>query len=223
MNPVRGAERRRERTERFIRSRLYPVISSEFCAGRSPEEVFYAAAAGGAAVIQIREKNMEKSRLCDLVRECRRIADRFGVLLIVDDHADVAAEAGADGVHVGQDDLSVAEVRAISPELLVGRSTHNLPELLAAQREGADYLNIGPIFATGTKNVSYLPVGLEALSGLIPRVTIPFSVMGGIKREHVVPLLKLGVRHIAMVTEVTQAPEIEKRVRELEALFISPK
>lgn len=208
-----------ERIRRFAAARLYPVISSEFCSGRAPQEVFAAAAAGGAKVIQIREKHWDKARIAELVRACRPVADRHGVLIIVDDYADVARDAGADGVHIGQDDMSVAEVRAISPELLIGKSTHNLEELLAAQAEGTDYLNIGPIFATSTKSVSYPPVGMEKLAGLIPQVKIPFSVMGGIKERHVKDLLAAGARRIAMVTEVTQAPDVAAKVRELESMF----
>lgn len=215
---VRSA-RLEERIRRFAAARLYPVISSEFCSGRAPLEVFSAAAEGGAKVIQIREKHWEKARIVELVRACRPVADRYGVLIIVDDYADVARDAGADGVHIGQDDMSVAEVRAISPELLIGRSTHNLAELLAAQEEGTDYLNIGPIFATNTKSVSYPPVGLEKLAELIPQVKIPFSVMGGIKERHIKDLLAAGARRIAMVTEVTQAPDVAAKVRDLEALF----
>ena len=215
---VRSARLER-RIERFAAARLYPVISSEFCSGRSPLEVFTAAAEGGAKVIQIREKHWDKARTCELVRACRPVADRYGVLVIVDDHADVARDAGADGVHIGQDDMSVAEVRAISPELLIGKSTHNLEELLAAQAEGTDYLNIGPIYPTQTKSVSYPAVGLEKLRELIPQVGIPFSVMGGIKARHIPELLAAGARRIAMVTEVTQAPDVAAKVRELEALF----
>ena len=211
--------RLRERIERFAAARLYPVVSSEFCSGRSPLEVFTAAAEGGAKVIQIREKHWDKTRIVELARACRPVADRYGVLVIVDDYADVAAAVGADGVHIGQDDMSVAQVRAISPELLIGKSTHNLEELLAAQREGADYLNIGPIFATNTKSVSYPAVGLEKLAELIPYVSIPFSVMGGIKERHIKDLLAAGARRIAMVTEVTQAPDVAAKVRSLQALF----
>lgn len=219
MSAFSGSEVLRERLERFSRSRLYPVISSEFCAGRSPVEVFAAAAAGGAGVIQIREKHMERSLLCELVRACRPIADRFNVLLIVDDCAEVALEAGADGVHVGQDDMPIAGVKRLSPDLLVGKSTHNLEELLAAQAEGTDYLNIGPIYPTNTKSVSYPAVGAELLKELIPHVKIPFSVMGGIKARHIPELLAAGARCIAMVTEVTQASDVEAKVRELESLF----
>ena len=148
---------RQARIKRFADARLYPVISSEFCSGRSPLEVFTAAAEGGAKVIQLREKHWDKARICELARACRPLADLHGVLIIIDDYADVAHEAGADGVHIGQDDMSVAEVRAISPDLLVGKSTHNLAELLAAQEEGTDYLNLGPIFATNTKNSRHFP------------------------------------------------------------------
>ena len=210
----------RGRTARFARGGLYPVISSEFCAGRSPLEVFELAAAGGASVIQVREKHLPDDELFKLVRKCRPIADRYGVLLIVDDRAEVAARAGADGVHIGQDDMSVAEVRAIDPELMIGKSTHNLEELLAAQEEGTDYLNIGPIFATQTKSVSYPAVGVDELKRLIPSVKIPFSVMGGIKLRHLPELISAGAMRIAMVTEVTQAPDVAAKVRELEALFV---
>ena len=208
-----------ERIRRFAAARLYPVISSEFCSGRSPLEVFTAAAEGGAKVIQIREKHWEKARICELARACRPVADRYGVLIIIDDYADVARDSGADGVHIGQDDMSVAEVRAISPELLIGKSTHNLAELVAAQEEGTDYLNIGPIFATQTKSVSYPAVGVGELKKLIPSVKIPFSVMGGIKLRHLPELISAGAMRIAMVTEVTQAPDVTAKVRELEALF----
>ena len=209
----------RGRTARFARGGLYPVISSEFCAGRSPLEVFELAAKGGASVIQVREKHLPDDELFKLVRQCRPIADRYGVLLIVDDRAEVAARAGADGVHIGQDDMSVSDVRAIDPELMIGKSTHNLEELLAAQEEGTDYLNIGPIFATQTKSVSYPAVGVEVLRLLIPSVKIPFSVMGGIKLRHLPELISAGAMRIAMVTEVTQAPDVTAKVRELEALF----
>ena len=209
----------RGRVARFARGGLYPVISSEFCAGRSPLEVFELAAKGGASVIQVREKNMPDDELFKLVRQCRPVADRCGVLLIVDDRAEVAARAGADGVHIGQDDMSVSNVRAIDPELMIGKSTHNLDELLAAQEEGTDYLNIGPIYPTQTKSVSYPAVGVDELKRLIPSVKIPFSVMGGIKLRHLPELISAGAMRIAMVTEVTQAPDVTAKVRELEALF----
>ena len=141
------------------------------------------------------------------------------MLIIVDDYADVARDAGADGVHIGQDDMSVAEVRAISPELLIGKSTHNLEELLAAQEEGTDYLNIGPIYPTQTKSVACGALGIGAIAAIAPKLTIPFTVMGGIKERHIAELRQAGARRIAMVTEVTQAPDVAAKVRALRELF----
>ena len=210
---------RRERIDRFRRSRLYPVISSEFCAGRPVEMVFAAAIDGGAGVIQLREKHRDRAELLELAKICRRLADRTGALLIIDDHADVAHLSGADGVHVGQDDQAVSEIRAAYPELLIGKSTHDLSELLAAQAE-ADYINIGPVYPTSTKSVGYPALGLAKLQELIPQVNIPFSVMGGIKERHLAELTALGAKHIAMVTEITQAPDVEAQVRRLQELII---
>ncbi len=200
-----------ERVEAFRRATLYPVISPEFCGGRSPLSVFEAVIAGGAKAVQIRCKNMEDGELLALVRACRPAASGARALLIVDDRIDIALLGGADGVHLGQTDLPVTEAKKISGELLIGVSTHNESELKKAHADGADYLNIGPVFATQTKNVRYPAVGMEELARLIPMVKMPFSVMGGIKAHHLADLRRLGVRHPAMVTEITQAPDVQKR------------
>lgn len=207
------------RLEAFQKSDLYPVISSEFCAGRDPFDVFCAAAEGGAKIIQIREKNWAKGAIHRLACRCREVANRFGVLIIIDDHVDVALTAHADGVHLGQDDLPIDEAKRIAPELLLGSSTHNLPEIETAQRLGTGYLNIGPIFATQTKTVGMPPLGVAFLKEMIPHVTVPFSVMGGIKSRHISELAAAGARHVAMVTEITQALDPAEKVRELRKLF----
>ncbi len=202
---------------------LYPVISSEFCLGRSPLDVFAAAARGGARMIQVREKNVSDKALYDLVRAVRPIADAYNVLLIVDDRLDVALAAGADGVHLGQDDLPIAAARRIAGELLLGCSTHNRAEAEQAQTDGADTINIGPVFPTGTKQVACGALGIETLRAIAAHVRIPFTVMGGIKRRHIPELVAAGARHIAMVTEITEAADVEERVRELIAVFSSVK
>lgn len=206
------------RLDAFCRADLYPVISSEFCAGRDPFDVFCAVAQGGAKVVQIREKNWNKGAIHRLACRCRPVANDFGVLIIIDDHLDVALTSGADGVHLGQEDLPLADARRIAPELLLGSSTHNLAEILAAQDADTGYLNVGPIFATQTKTVGMPPLGLTFLKELIPHIHVPFSVMGGIKARHIPELAALGAKHIAMVTEITQAPNPAEKVRELRAL-----
>ena len=198
---------------------LYPVISSEFCAGRDPLAVIRAVGQGGARLFQLREKHRSDADLYQLALAARQIADEYCMLMILDDRIDLALAVGADGVHLGQEDLPVAAGKKLAPELIVGNSTHNLEEALAAERDGADYLNIGPIYPTQTKSVSCGALGLGAIAAIAPRLQIPFTVMGGIKERHIPELRRAGARRIAMVTEVTQAADAAETVRRLRKLF----
>ena len=198
---------------RFESSDVYPVVTSAFCAGRNPCDVADAILAGGARVIQIREKEMPDGPFCELLRAVRVIADKYGALLIADDRADAALAAGADGVHVGQDDLPCRAVRSFAPDLLIGVSTHNAEEIRRAQEDGCSYLNIGPLFPTGTKSLPMASLGTETASRLMKDVHVPFSVMGGIKYEHLKQLRGMGIRHIAAVTAFTAAADPEAEVR----------
>ena len=204
-----------ERLAAFEACSLYPVVSSEFCAGRSVTEVVAAIASGGAKIVQLREKHRSDADLFALARACRKITEAAGMLLIIDDRLDIALASGADGVHLGQEDLPVAEARKLAPELLIGSSTHNSSEVAAAQAAGTGYLNIGPIYPTNTKSVSCGALGVDMLKQLAPLVKCPFSVMGGIKARHLPELCRCGAKHIAMVTEITTAPDIAGKVREL--------
>ncbi|NMD85086.1 thiamine phosphate synthase [Victivallis vadensis] len=210
---------REEKAAAFDAVDIYPVISSEFTLGRPVVEIFEAVAAGGVKIVQLREKNKGMKYLYELAVACRPIANRYGILLMIDDHVDVALAANADGVHLGQDDLPVPVARAIAPGLWLGNSTHNLEEALAAKAAGADCINIGPIYPTQTKSVNCGALGLGAIGRIAPEAGLPFSVMGGIKKHCIPELLAAGAKHIAMVTEITQAPDVEARVRELRALF----
>ena len=204
-----------ERLAAFAACSLYPVVSSEFCAGRSVPEVISAIAAGGAKIVQLREKHRSDADLFALARKCREITAAAGMLLIIDDRLDIALGCGADGAHLGQEDFPVAEARKLAPELLLGSSTHNAAEIAAAQAAGTSYLNIGPIYPTQTKSVSCGALGIGMLKELAPRVRCPLSVMGGIKSRHLPELCRCGAKHIAMVTEITTAPDIAAKVRSL--------
>ena len=209
----------KERVEAFKKASVYPVVTTDFCAGRNPLDVVRSILEGGAKVVQVREKTMCDRDYLNLLKEARKLTDEFGALLIADDRLDAALLADADGVHLGQDDLPCAEARKIAPQLFIGVSTHNRDELLAAQRDGCSYLNIGPIFPTGTKSLPMNPLGLETLSELAPQVKVPFSVMGGIKFSHLKTLRSHGCLHIAAVTAFTQAEnpaaEVRKWIAEL--------
>lgn len=210
---------REERIARFAASDIYPVISPEFCSGRSVADILAGIAAGGAKVVQIRAKNASTNDLLALVRQCKAITDPCGILLIVDDRLDVALAAGADGVHLGQEDLPVAEAVRLAPDLLIGCSTHNPEEIASAQKDGCGYLNIGPVYPTQTKSVACGAVGLNNVLNWRKAVHCPHSVMGGIKEHHLPELIRHGVRHIAMVTEITQAPDVAEKVRQLRRYF----
>ena len=208
-----------EKTDLFQKSDLYPVVSSEFCNGRNVCDIVADIASGGAKIIQIREKNLPDSTVFDLVKKCRIITDKFNMLLIVDDRLDIAMAAGADGVHLGQDDFPLSEARKLAPEMLFGISTHNAEEISAALAGNCGYLNIGPMFPTSTKSVACGALGLERIGELKIQVTCPFSVMGGIKEHHLPLLVSKGFKHIAMVTEITRAADVKAKVERLRKIM----
>ncbi len=210
---------KKQRLAAFAEIDIYPVISSEFCAGRDPLYVLEQIAEGGAKIVQLREKNKNRLELVPLACEFRRICDRHGMLLIINDLVDVALESGADGVHLGQDDLTLEAARKAAPEMIFGVSTHSAEEALKAQSDAADYVNIGPIFNTQTKSLAMAALGVEAVRKIAPLLHIPFTVMGGIKSGHIPELLSAGARKIAMVTEITANESIAAKVRDLRKMM----
>ncbi len=194
-----------ERLEAFRKTDVYPVVTSDFCNGRNPVDITESILKGGAKIVQIREKTMYDGDFLRLLKQIRPLTTVYGALLIVDDRIDAALASGADGVHLGQDDFPLEDARRIAPELLIGASTHNEAEIAAAQKAGCSYLNIGPIFPTKTKQLSMEFLGLEKLRVFSKSVTVPFSVMGGIKFEHLAELRACGAKHVAAVTAFTLA------------------
>jgi thiamine-phosphate pyrophosphorylase len=188
----------------FDKADLYVVITSSFCAGRTSMEILEKTLAAGVKIVQMREKELEGRALYELGREFRRLTEAAGALLIIDDRLDIALAAAADGVHLGQEDLPVAAARQIAPDLIIGASTHSLEEALAAQEQGASYVNIGPIFATQTKP-DVTPLGPEALDRIAPRLRIPWTTMGGINQANISQVVFHGARHPAVMSAVTAA------------------
>ena len=205
MKMSRSYSNHAERVEAFRRTDVYPVITTDFCAGRHPIEVARSILEGGATIVQMREKSMPDGDFMELLRQARQLTREYGALLIVDDRVDAALASEADGVHLGQEDFPVEDARRLGPELLIGVSTHNPEEIRKAHAEGCSYLNIGPIFPTQTKQLACTFLGLENLRTFSREVTVPFSVMGGIKYDHLPELMACGALHIAAVTAFTQA------------------
>ena len=191
----------------FAKTDLYVVITEAFCAGRPALEVLARALDAGVRLVQMREKDLEGGQLYWRAAEFRRLTTAAGALFMVNDRVDVALAAGADGVHLGQNDLPVSAVRQIAPHLIIGASTHSLEEALAAQAAGASYVNIGPIFATQTKATPRGPLGPEALETIAPHLRIPWTTMGGITHANIGQVVSRGARHPAVVTAVTAAPD----------------
>ena len=212
-------ELRKQRAERFRNTGLYLVIGHEFTNGRSVLDVLAAAADGGVRTVQLREKNLSGRELTLLAEKFRRKCDELGVLMLMNDHVDIALAVGADGVHLGQDDMPLEAARRIAPELILGRSTHSVEQALEAQAQGADYVNLGPVFPTRNKNTPVQPLGLEIIRNAAPKLSIPFSVMGGVKEHNIPQLYDAGARIFAMVTELTQADDVAAKARAMRALW----
>ncbi|MHB8836312.1 MAG: thiamine phosphate synthase [Candidatus Methylomirabilia bacterium] len=201
--------------ERFRETDLYVVITEQFCAGRTALAVLDGVLAAGVGVVQLREKEIDDRELFERALAFRERTLRAGALLIIDDRLDVALAASADGVHLGQRDLPVREARRLAPELLIGASSHTPEQAWEAQDAGASYVNIGPIFPTQTKATDIPALGPAALDRTVPQITIPFTVMGGIKAHNLGALLERGARHVAMVTAVTAADDVTGAARSL--------
>lgn len=194
--------------EKLRSSALYVLVTAELCAG-TWETTLRAAIAGGAGIIQLREKELPDAELLARARQAREITASAGALLIVNDRPDIARVCGADGVHVGQDDLSVAEVRRVAGgNLLVGKSTHTLEQFEAASREEPDYLAVGPMFATSTKPQEHI-AGVETLRAVRSRTALPLVAIGGIRPEHADELFAAGADALAVCSAVIAQPDVE--------------
>ena len=204
----------------FAQADLYVVITAAFCAGRTSLTVLDQVLAAGVGIVQLREKDLADRGLYELAIEFRRRTEAAGSLLIIDDRVDIALAAGADGVHLGQTDLPVGAAHRVAPNLLIGASSHSREEALAAQNDGAGYVNIGPIFSTPTKPAT-IPLGVEAIQKIAPHLTIPWSTMGGINQGNIAQVVALGARHPAVMSAVTAAADVMAAARALRETIIS--
>jgi thiamine-phosphate pyrophosphorylase len=201
-----------DRRARIALARLYLVCESR-PGGRDLLDVLSAAIAGGVDVVQLREKRMGEEELTALAREAAALCRERGVPLIVNDRPHVALAAGADGVHLGQEDMPVAEARKlVGRELLIGLSTHHPAEIDAAGR--ADYLGVGPVHATPTKP-GRPAVGFELVRYAAAHAPMPFFAIGGIDAGNLAAVLAAGATRVAVVRAIAEAPHPELAARAL--------
>ena len=203
---------------------IYGITAEKFSGGRANVEVVRAMIAGGIRIIQYREKRPAKS-FSGMLGECRhirRLTREAGVLLIINDYVDIAQMVDADGVHVGQDDFPVGAVRGlIGPGKIIGLSTHSPEQAAAAVPAGADYIGVGPIFSTATKEGVCAPVGLGYLDHVVRTRPLPFVAIGGIKEHNLDQVIRHGAKTICLVTEIVGATDIAATVRRLQARLFS--
>ena len=207
--------------ERLARVRLYVITAAD----DPPERVLAtvrAARDAGAEVVQLRRKGEDARLTLRLAERCRELLPAGGgTLLVVNDRVDIAMAAGADGVHLGQDDLPLAAARRLWPGGLVGRSTHSLGQALAAQAEGADYIGVGPVWATPTKP-GRPAVGLELVRAVAAaQLRIPWVAIGGVDAGNIGTVLAAGARAVAAVRAVTAATDPEAAARGLRAAVVA--
>jgi len=213
------------RRARLAASRLYLVCPPTILGGgvadrstrgaRQLSELLPAAIAGGVDIVQLREKTLDEEQLLALAREQRALCERLGALFVVNDHPLVARESGADGVHVGQDDMPVAQAREIvGPDMLVGLSTHAPGEIDAADAALVDYIGVGPVHATPTKP-GRPAVGLELVRYAAAHATVPFFAIGGIDASNVGEVLAAGASRVCVLRVLADAEDPEHAARRL--------
>lgn len=202
-------------TQHVFSPGLYVITDRSMSRGRTHVEVAESALAAGASAIQLRDKTAAlRSLSTDAVR-LREITRSEGVSFIVNDYVDLALAVGADGVHLGQDDLPLPAARRVAgTELIIGKSTHTLEQAIEAEQEGADYIAIGPVFATGTKR-GVPPVGTALVAEVCRRVTVPVVAIGGIKVHNISGVIAAGAAGAAVVSEVVSADDPEMVCRRL--------
>lgn len=194
---------------------LYVVLDRETQGARDHIQVAQEAIKGGADIVQLRDKEASARELVDIGRRLREMTKKARALFIVNDRSDVAAECDADGVHLGQDDISIACARRILGEdRIIGKSTHSLEQALAACEEGADYISVGPVYKTPTKP-DYEEVGLELIKEVKGNIKIPFIAIGGIDLTNIRGVLEAGATRIAVVRAVVAQDDIEEAARKL--------
>jgi thiamine-phosphate pyrophosphorylase len=199
--------------------RLYGILDLGYVRKSDATHAAEAMIKGGVDLIQLRGKNQSIEELVELAAELHELTAQSFTPLIVNDHAEVASKVPVEGVHVGQDDDSIEVVRRKAGRaVVVGKSTHSLGQARAAQREGADYIGFGPIFATPTKP-DYRPIGLKEINRVHLDVTVPIFCIGGIKIDNLEQVIAAGAHRVAIVSGLLKAPDIVEYARACKKLL----
>ncbi len=198
--------------------RLYAVTDRAWLHGRTLESQVEQAILGGATIVQLREKHLTGEALLAQAQALCALCRRYGVPFLVNDDVNLALAVGADGVHVGQEDMAAEQARALlGPDKLIGVSAHSVAQAVAAQRAGADYLGCGAAFVTGTKTDAR-PIPRETLQAVTAAVDIPVVAIGGITRDNLPRLQGCGLAGAAVVSALFAQEDVQAAARELRRL-----
>jgi thiamine-phosphate pyrophosphorylase len=231
---VSTEDQRTDRLARLAAARLY-LVCDALPGGRELSEVLPGAIAGGVEIVQLRVKeggqeggwpegerpgdSAATAALLEAAARAARLCAEHGALFVVNDHPEIAVEAGADGVHVGQEDMAVARVRAIvGPEMLVGLSTHAPAEIDAVDPGLVDYIGVGPVHATPTKP-GRAAVGIELVRHAAAHANVPFFAIGGLDARNVGAALDAGASRVCVLRAIAEAQDPGRAARELRGLL----
>ncbi|MDD1685180.1 MAG: thiamine phosphate synthase [Methanoregula sp.] len=198
---------------------LYVITDETIAGGRLHTRIARHAVLGGADIIQLRDKGRSCAELITVGREIAAITKQGGAVFIINDRLDVAITCGADGVHLGQDDMPVSTARQLAPDgFIIGVSVGTVAEAVEAERGGADYIALSPTFSTASKDDAGPGHGLARLAAIKRAVSVPVIAIGGINRQNVRDVIAAGADGIAVISAVIASPDITAAARELKDL-----
>jgi len=212
---------RRDRVKQI--SGLYAIIDTQALKGRSHIEVATEIIRGGAKIIQLRDKHSSKKELLPIAQQLKKLCAEHNVLFIVNNCLDLALAADADGLHLGQDDLPTREARRLLPiDKILGISARTVELATAAQSEGADYLGVGAMYPTSTKETAVV-VGLERLRQIRQAVSLPLVAIGGITKDNASEVMAAGASSVAVISAILQAESPQEAARQIAGKLETPK
>ncbi len=195
---------------------IYAISGEEFSCMRDNVYVAEEILKAGVKVFQYREKEKKMLYKYEQAKKIKALCNKYDALFIMNDDIDLAILVGADGVHIGQEDIPIKEVRKlVGDNMIIGVSTHSPKEADRAVKEGADYIGVGPIFKTKTKKDVIDPVGLKYLDYVVKNIKIPFVAIGGIKEHNILETKKRGAKCFAMITEIVGAKDIQSKINKI--------
>lgn len=201
---------------------IYCITAESFANTKSNIECVEQMIKAGVKIIQYREKYKSIREKLKEAKVISKLCRENGVMFIVNDHIDIAILCDADGVHVGQDDMHISDVRELlGQDKIIGVSTHKPAQAKRAEADGADYIGVGPILKTTTKDTP--PVGYEYLEYVVQNIEIPFVAIGGIKEENIKEVLKRGAKTICLVSDIVSSSDIVAKIASLQSAIKSVK